>query len=47
MGLGCVGLGSKFIFVRPSHRFTAATHYLKQTGDMIIFAHLFKDLHHR
>ena len=46
MGLGCVGLGSKFIFVRLS-QFTAATHYLKQTGDMIIFAHLFKDLNHR
>ena len=41
------GVGVKVYFCQAFTPFTAATHYLKQTGDMIIFAHLFKDLHHR
>ena len=46
-GIGMCGVGVLVYFCQACTHFTAATHYLKQTGDMIIFAHLFKDLHHR
>ena len=46
-GIGMCGVGVLVYFCQAFTPFTAATHYLKQTGDIIIFAHLFKDLHHR